>query len=188
MVRLTPLEYATMPWKNGGGTTTELLIRPEGARLGSEPFLYRVSIADVASDGPFSPFSGYDHHIMLLAGEGMTLDAGPHGRFELRAFEPLAFSGDWFVRGELHGGPVKDFNVMVDRARGQAALASCVVATPETLSCPPGATCVLYVAAGELDVAREGETLVFEAPLEVRPHQAPARIVLVRISEPRLAR
>ena len=120
--RLTPSDYRRMPWRNGGGTTTEIAIAPEGASVSGERFLHRVSIADVASDGPFSQFPGYDRHIMLLAGAGMTLDCGAHGRIELRRFEPQRFSGDWAVHGMLVGGPVRDFNLMVDRARATSSL------------------------------------------------------------------
>ena len=49
-----------MPWKNGGGVTTEI------AKDGSEPFLWRASRAQVASDGPFSYFPGYDRILIIL--------------------------------------------------------------------------------------------------------------------------
>ena len=68
MRHLTPADYRRMPWRNGGGVTTEIAIAPDGAGLVGERFLYRVSIADVMSDGPFSRFEGYDRHIMLPAG------------------------------------------------------------------------------------------------------------------------
>src|SRR4051794_3397588 len=107
--RLTSSDYRRMPWRNGGGTTTELAIGLLPDHLGDpERFLYRVSIADVAADGPFSRFEGYDRHIMLVSGAGMTIDCGAHGRLDLTApFEPRAFSGDWDVTGTLVGGPVR---------------------------------------------------------------------------------
>ena len=113
MRRIRPSEHRVQRWKNGGGTTTEIVREPaDGDR-----FLYRVSIADVASDGPFSVFEGYDRHIMVLEGNGMRLEGGPHGEIVLRKDEPRAFSGDWAVTGYLVDGPVRDFNLMVDRAR-----------------------------------------------------------------------
>ena len=42
---LTPRDYRVMPWKNGGGTTTEIYIHPEGA--GWDDFEWRVGIADI---------------------------------------------------------------------------------------------------------------------------------------------
>src|SRR6187402_1017158 len=108
--RLTAKDYRSMPWRNGGGTTTELVLGPEMAGR----FLYRVSIADVTSDGAFSRFAGYDRHIVLIEGAGMTLDAQAHGRVELAPFEPHSFSGDWDVHGTLVAGAVRDFNLIVD--------------------------------------------------------------------------
>jgi len=127
--RLGPEDYAEMPWKNGGGRTREIGIRPEGATL-SEGFLWRVSSAEVARGGPFSRFPGVDRTLLILSGKGMrlTLRPGPEGRGpgderELLLREPLspvAFSGDGETRGDLLGGPVRDFNVMVDRARARS--------------------------------------------------------------------
>jgi len=44
-----------MPWKNGGGVTTEIAIAPEGATL--DNFDWRVSTAQVDAAGPFSRFT-----------------------------------------------------------------------------------------------------------------------------------
>ena len=68
-------DYQRMPWKNGGGTTTEIwkAASPAGEML------WRLSIADVASDGPFSEFPGIDRWIMVIAGKGMELTIDGHG-------------------------------------------------------------------------------------------------------------
>lgn len=60
-----------MPWKNGGGMTRELVCQPPDADMDS--FDWRVSIAHIASDGPFSSFSGVDRIITLLSGGGVHL-------------------------------------------------------------------------------------------------------------------
>ncbi len=52
------------PWKNGGGVTREIVCQPPGAGLAA--FDWRVSIATIASDGPFSLFAGIDRVITLL--------------------------------------------------------------------------------------------------------------------------
>ena len=74
-----PGDFRVMPWKNGAGSTTELLIDPPGATLAGG-FRWRVSMATVAESGPFSSFPGLDRTLLLLEGEGMELDHGPHGR------------------------------------------------------------------------------------------------------------
>jgi len=179
---LTPADYRVMPWRNGGGTTTEIAIAPEGSALAGERFLYRVSIADVATDGPFSRFEGYDRHIMLVSGAGMTLECGAHGRIELRApFEPRFFSGDWDVSGTLTSGPVRDFNVIVDRARVTATLEARRIARPENIACGEGSSCLVHVLEGALVGAGEGDTLVADAPFDVVPDGI-ARVAIVRLS------
>ena len=170
-----------MPWRNGGGTTTELAIAPEGSALAGERFLYRVSIADVARSGPFSRFEGYDRHIMLLAGAGMKLDCGAHGPIELRVpFEPRAFSGDWDVHGALVAGAVRDFNVIVDRARASSTLEVRLLAGPAAIAVEPGCVCIAHVFSGALADAAEGDTIVADAPFELVP-QGAACVAIARI-------
>ncbi len=183
MRRLTPDGYRRMPWRNGGGTTTEITIAPEDASASGERFLYRVSIADVATDGPFSRFEGYDRHIMLLSGAGMTLDCGEHGRVELRTLhDPHTFSGDWDVTGALADGAVRDFNVIVDRASATSSLEVRALGAADAIACEPGTVCVVYVLAGELTVASCGDTLVADAPFELAPLAGGARVALARIT------
>ena len=59
------------PWKNGGGSTTEIAISPPDA--GFDDFDWRISVATIAADGPFSAFAGIDRVITLLAGAGVLL-------------------------------------------------------------------------------------------------------------------
>lgn len=107
-----------MPWKNGGGMTHELAVYPADSGLEGKPFLWRISIADVASDGPFSVFPGYDRSIMLIAGQGMelTLDEAVKVRVTM-CHQPLRFSGDAQTHCRLLGGPIRDFNMMSARGR-----------------------------------------------------------------------
>lgn len=114
---IRPPDYRVMPWKNGGGETTEIFVSPA-----AENFDWRVSIAAVGADGPFSTFDGYDRHIMTLSGNGMKLDIEGRGITNLRPLESLTFSGDVRVVGSLVNGPVHDFNLMVRRDFGQGTL------------------------------------------------------------------
>ncbi len=114
---IMPAEYRAMPWKNGGGVTTEIYVSPP-----SGVFDWRVSIATVNADGPFSTFAGYERHIMTLTGEGMVLDIEGRGRFTLKPLQPFSFSGDAQVHGLLAHGAVLDFNLMVRRDFGSGIL------------------------------------------------------------------
>jgi environmental stress-induced protein Ves len=125
---LVPADYRTQPWKNGGGTTTEICVHPEGA--GWETFGWRVGIADIARSGPFSSFAGIDRSIMLLDcpdGSSMALDIdGELTGLPLHAF--VDFAGEATTHGHLQGAPARDFNVMSRREawrhrRGVARLA-----------------------------------------------------------------
>ena len=141
-----------------------------------------MSIADVASDGPFSRFPGYDRHIMLLDGAGMTLDCGPHGRINLRApFEPRAFSGDWDVAGALVDGAVRDFNLMVDRGRATSSLEVERLEGPRSFACAAHETCIVHVIEGGLDGGAQGDSLVASAPFQLVP-QTITRVVIARIA------
>jgi hypothetical protein len=110
-------QHRSMPWKNGLGSTTEIAIDPPGADLGSR-FRWRLSIATVQSSGPFSTFPGYERTIMLIDGHGMDLVVGHEAPRRLdRPFEPFVFSGDASAECRLLEGPIRDFNLMVDRSR-----------------------------------------------------------------------
>lgn len=116
---LRPADYRVMPWKNGGGTTTELAVHPAGAGL--DDFLWRISIADIATSGPFSTFPGIDRTIILLVDRPMEL-RGDAGSVALRQYAPHAFAGEERIDGALGDGPVRDFNVMARRGRIAAAV------------------------------------------------------------------
>jgi uncharacterized protein len=117
---LTPADYRRMAWRNGAGRTTEVASHPRGAAL--DGFDWRVSIADVVRDGPFSRFEGIDRTIALIAGVGMRLD-GSGRSVELRAIgEPHAFSGDEAISCTLLAGAVRDFNLMLRRGRCRGRL------------------------------------------------------------------
>jgi environmental stress-induced protein Ves len=106
-----------MAWKNGGGSTTELVVEPPTGSI-AEGFLWRLSMAGLEASGPFSRFDGYDRTLLLLEGKGLRLDHGPHGRALLaKPLQASAFPGEWDTQCALLDGPCRDFNVMSDRAR-----------------------------------------------------------------------
>ncbi len=103
-------DAAVQPWKNGGGVTHELWRVPA-----SGEFNLRMSIATVASDGPFSVFPGIDRVLALLEGNGFGL-SGPAGRRTVTLpGQSIEFAGEEEWACALLNGPVRDFNVMVQR-------------------------------------------------------------------------
>lgn len=118
--RFSRASLPAMPWKNGGGTTQEIVSWPEGAGL--DGFGWRASIATIAAAGPFSVFAGVDRSIMLLEGDGVRLYTHD-GRIEHRLDvpgRPFAFSGDDAIDCTLLGGPSNDFNVMTRHGQWRA--------------------------------------------------------------------
>jgi environmental stress-induced protein Ves len=187
MRHLRPENYRVMPWKNGGGSTTEIAIYPETSDISSAGFIWRVSIAEVAADGPFSRFAGVDRQIMTIAGNGMMLKAGRHGTIDLsRRFMPQAFSGDWNIEGHLIDGPVRDFNLMVGRAQAIGSLAV-DLATSRKRFAADGNTLLLHVLEGdataEARVIAEGDTLILtgQETATVTPASDVLRLAVVRV-------
>lgn len=106
------------PWKNGGGGTREIVCQPPGADM--DNFDWRVSVATIAANGPFSVFAGVDRVIMLLDGAGVRLQgAGIDHRLDTPG-APFAFAGDVALDCELLGGTSTDLSVMTRRSRLRA--------------------------------------------------------------------
>jgi environmental stress-induced protein Ves len=106
-------DYPSRPWKNGGGTTRDILVAPAGASL--QDFDWRLSLAQVERDGPFSRFENVDRTLVLLSG-AMTLHE-PSRRIDLRRGEPHEFAGEVLIDASVSGGSSLDFNVMTRRDR-----------------------------------------------------------------------
>jgi environmental stress-induced protein Ves len=173
---LSPADYRRMPWKNGGGHTTEIATFPSGSDFAS--FVWRASIADVLQDGPFSTFAGVDRTLVLLAGGGMRL-TGEGTPIELRtAFQPIEFSGDTSLQCSLLAGPVRDFNLMVRRGEARGSVAVCrdgggPVEAADAYVC--------YAAAGVTECRVDGQ-----APIALAPHHALVLQSVTRASTPAL--
>jgi environmental stress-induced protein Ves len=114
--------------------------------------LWRLSIADVASDGPFSLFPGIDRTIMVIEGSGMELAVeGQDVRRLADLFEPFAFSGDAKTECRLIAGPIRDFNLMVARSYGSSALRVLHLAAAEIAPFAENVA-ALHVLRGEIEL------------------------------------
>ena len=107
-------EYRRMPWKNGGGETVEIAVSPQDASVGD--FDWRVSMATVAVDGPFSIFPGIDRTLSILRGNGMSLVIeGRDPVLLTQHSDPLAFPADVATSAALADGTIIDLNAMTRR-------------------------------------------------------------------------
>lgn len=108
-------DYRRMPWKNGGGETLEIAVEPPQAAL--DTFDWRISMARVERDGPFSQFPGVDRTLTVVSGQGCEIHVDQSPPSELTPIsDPFAFSGDAATHATLIRGAVTDLNVMTRRA------------------------------------------------------------------------
>jgi uncharacterized protein len=97
-------------WRNGGGTTRELLSR---ANPSSNDWNYRISVAEVNADGPFSFFERTRRHFCVLFGDGVDLNVDGVSHRVTKHANALSFSGEATVECRLIDGPTSDLNFMV---------------------------------------------------------------------------
>ncbi len=133
-----------MRWKNGAGWTSEILRAPD-----VDDWDWRLSIAEIEADAPFSAFPGVDRELVLLSGNGLRLrfDDG-----EVRTLHPPhdrhAFAGERPLLGELVDGPTRDFNLMWKRGRVDARLWVRPLVGPMVVFVEPGQAWALHLVAG----------------------------------------
>jgi environmental stress-induced protein Ves len=147
------------PWKNGGGVTREIAASPTGADLAG--FDWRVSMATVASGGPFSTFPGVDRLMLVLEG-ALRLDIAGGEPLTLDAASAAAeFPGDAEVTAAAPAAPVIDVNVMVRRGRFTASLERRRVAGAGAAVCQD--VTLILGRQGGLSAAIGAERYEFEA-------------------------
>lgn len=159
MTMLIPFaSLVPVPWKNGGGCTTEITVEPPGALF--HDFDWRISLATISKDGPFSLFPGVDRTLALVEGPGLMLDVDECRRFVLGEDDTvIEFAGESAIQATLNGGATIDFNVMTRRAVchhkfGRRRLEGSSVFAPR------GDRTVLFLADGEgLSVCSDDERI-----------------------------
>jgi len=162
-------EYRRERWRNGLGWTREIHAEPVAK---GEAWTWRLSIAEIERDAPFSEFPGVDRELVLLSGNGLRLrfedgeDAllePPHGR--------LRFSGERAVTGLLVDGPTQDFNLMWRRDQVDARLWHRPLVGPMVIFAEPQTRWVVHLIAGQARFADDsglpplaaGDTALLEA-------------------------
>lgn len=103
-------DHRVMPWANGRGSTKEIAAYPSG-----DAWVWRLSLADVNEDGPFSQLPDTDRSLVVATGKGMRLSVEGSDTKEVGTFESVSFAGDLPTSAELLDGSVRDLNLMVRR-------------------------------------------------------------------------
>ena len=144
-------DYRRMRWKNGLGETAEVAIAPPRATL--EAFEWRISLARVEADGPFSGFPGIDRTLTVVAGSGFRLVVDRGAPVDLtRSSAPFVFRGESAVQSMLLAGPVTDLNVMTRRARFHHRVRRIQVAAHTAIETAATAA-ALFCVSGRIEVA-----------------------------------
>ncbi len=105
----------SMAWRNGGGSMRLVATHPLDG--GADDFDWRISVAEVAKDSPFSAFPGYDRCIALISGNGMTLESGDldlNHRLD-NPMQPFYFAGETRIHARLIDGPMQNLSVLARR-------------------------------------------------------------------------
>jgi environmental stress-induced protein Ves len=140
-------QHRRMRWKNGLGETIEIAVSPEGASL--DAFDWRVSMAIVAADGPFSAFPGIDRTLCVLEGEGIALAIAGRPEVTLTpASRPFAFPADAPTKGHLVKGEIIDLNVMTRRGSFGHCVRRLAIEGAERLRCEAELTLLLSRSDG----------------------------------------
>ncbi|MGW3275380.1 HutD/Ves family protein [Streptomyces kronopolitis] len=113
-------ERAAAPWSNGGGVTREIAAHPPGA--GWDGFAWRVSLADVTRDGPYSPLPGVRRILTVVDGAGLELTVDGAVRLLPGGHRPFGFPGGAATGSRLLDGPVINLNVMLREGRADATV------------------------------------------------------------------
>ncbi|MGR3678825.1 MAG: HutD/Ves family protein [Paracoccaceae bacterium] len=129
--KLTPV-----PWKNKGGVT-----RP----LAADGTKWRLSLADITKDGPFSTFPGWHRILTIVRGKGLIL-SNTDLHMTANPWQPLAFDGATPLAGALIDGPAQAFNLMYDPDQVSAQL----VRLEPGAHHAPAALSVIFVGAGQV--------------------------------------
>ena len=103
-------EHLAMPWANGKGASYEI----SSDRDALNQWSWRVAIAPVVVDGPFSSLPGIDRQLVVIDGNGMVLEVD--GRtVECLPSQVVAFPGDADTYACLIDGPAVDVGLMTTR-------------------------------------------------------------------------
>lgn len=161
MQLLRASEYRRLPWKNGGGETREILISPPGATL--DEFDWRVSLATIERDGPFSHFNAIDRTLCVIRGQGIHLavDHAPAVSL-LCTSEPYSFAGESAARAELIDGPIVDLNVMSRRGSVRHTLRRATLTEQLRVEASSGAL-IVFCQRGSLICTADGRSAQLES-------------------------
>lgn len=124
-------------------------------------FDWRLSIASVINEGVFSDFSGYQRHLVLIAGQGLTLlhgskddnKGGNKNSDNLTNLLDIAtFDGACKTYGKLTAGAIKDFNLITNKQKITPHVSCYVDAQEVTVNLAKSSLYFAYSLTGVISV------------------------------------
>ncbi|TFD77261.1 HutD family protein [Cryobacterium sp. Sr8] len=179
---LTAASRVAEPWRNGGGVTSEVAARPLGG--GPAGFDWRLSIATIAGDNPFSGYPGVDRMLMAISPQGLDLvDGGVP--VHLGQFDVHRFPGENEVAAVAVTSPTLDRNLMTRRGRCAGSLRSVHFSGLWTVEAGDGEDLALVVLDGILRLGERTLTALDAVLLEHAGRaqlEGTARVALARVA------
>jgi environmental stress-induced protein Ves len=137
---IPPNQFRSVAWKNGQGSTQELAFGGNSI----DSFDWRLSMAPVIIDGDFSDFRQYDRTLILIDGNGLTLNHSNGQQDELnQRFDMAHFDGGWRTNAKLHDGDILDFNVMTRQSKCRSKVTTSDSSIDQHL-CPGASLLLIY--------------------------------------------
>jgi environmental stress-induced protein Ves len=125
-------------WRNGRGVSWDIASDRPGDVID-----WRLAIARIDSDVPFSHYPGIDRIFTLIEGAGLSLDVAGAGVLPVpEPFVPIYFSGDADCTSTLVNGPCRALNLFLRRG-------------------VLGARVIIHDGGGATSVGHAGDTLLF---------------------------
>jgi environmental stress-induced protein Ves len=152
-----------MPWANGRGVSYEVARENDG----HGEWRWRLAIAPINEDGPFSSLPGVHRELTLIDGDGLVLTIDGN-MVACRRGEVVRFAGYSHTHAALTHGPVVDLNVM---SREDAPMSMTIVGAPSEIR-----DCRCIVAIDECTLVVEGETITLGPRDALVDHASSARL------------
>lgn len=174
---IEPTTWVAQPWRNGAGTTHELVRWPE-----TGTFAVRISVAEITAPAPFSAFAGYRRWLYLLDGGPVTLAIDGRDTMIAAPGDGVAFAGEARVAATVVARPSRDLNVMVETTR----TARCEILRGASSHELDGSAVAVFAISGEVTVSSHvlgPQVCAWTTDEQVRVELAPGAVAAVLVVE-----
>jgi environmental stress-induced protein Ves len=160
--------YREGRWRNGLGVSWEI------AGDGGDDFTWRMALARLDADVPFSAYPGIDRVFTIIEGEGVDLDVDGLATIAARYLRPVHFPGDRATTSHLVAGPSRALNLFVKRHAYSSDVSVTRHDKGDELRVPPLSLIFIIdgLASTDGDELESGDSVVVDSPAMIRCHVA----------------